>query len=91
MEIRNGQDAAVVTRDTAVTQRCYHLIFILGTKGHALMDVRGTEADTAPPKHSMRVEWFQRDPGGTTLFVAPLPDGGAAPQPDADEIAATHR
>ncbi|MGH3765237.1 MAG: hypothetical protein ACRDTX_08825 [Pseudonocardiaceae bacterium] len=55
------------------------------------MDVRGTEADTAPPKHSMRVEWFQRDPGGTTLFVAPLPDGGAAPQPDADEIAATHR
>jgi hypothetical protein len=57
------------------------------------MDVRGTMADTAPTKHSMRVEWFQRDPGGTTLFVAPLRDGDAVPQPVAEhsnEISATH-
>lgn len=57
------------------------------------MDVRGTVADTAPTKHSMRVEWFQRDPGGTTLFVAPLRDGDAASQSAAehvDEISATH-
>ena len=57
------------------------------------MDVRGTEADTAPTKHSMRVEWFKRDPGGTTLFVTPPRAGGAAPQAVSehrDEIRATH-
>lgn len=48
------------------------------------MDVRGTVADSAPTKHSMRVEWFQRDPGGTTLFVAPLQDTDVDPQPVAE-------
>jgi hypothetical protein len=33
------------------------------------MAVRGMKADTAPTKHSTRVEWFQRDPGGSTIFV----------------------
>jgi hypothetical protein len=45
------------------------------------MAVRGTVADTAPARHSMRVAWFQRDPGGTTIFVAPAGDGDAPLEP----------
>jgi hypothetical protein len=33
--------------------------------------------DSAPMKHAVRVNWFHREPGGSTIFVMP-PDGGAA-------------
>jgi hypothetical protein len=33
--------------------------------------------DSAPAKHAVRVNWFHREPGGSTIFVMP-PDGDAA-------------
>jgi hypothetical protein len=39
---------------------------------------QGTVKDSAPTKHSVRVDWFQRDPGGSTIFVMPGDDGAAA-------------
>ena len=41
-------------------------------------------------KHSVRVDWFQRDPGGGTIFVMPVPESGAAQSagPRADEAPA---
>lgn len=47
-------------------------------KGQALMAVRGVVEDIAPVKHSLRVDWFQRDPGGSTIFVAAVQKDGAA-------------
>lgn len=34
-------------------------------------------ADGAP-MHSVRIEWFQRDPGGGTIFIKPIRDDSAA-------------
>lgn len=53
--------------------------------GHGIVE------DSAPTTHSVRVNWFRRDPGGTTIFVMPAGDDGAAPQPIAerDDAAAT--
>ncbi len=49
--------------------------------------------DSAPTKHAVRVNWFHREPGGSTIFVMP-PDGNAATdQPVAqgdDGAAAAH-
>jgi hypothetical protein len=33
--------------------------------------------DHTPTKHAVRVNWFHREPGGSTIFVMP-PDGDAA-------------
>jgi hypothetical protein len=48
------------------------------------------EDDVLTTKHSVRVDWFQRDPGGGTIFVMPVPESGAASSagPRADEAAA---
>ncbi|MGH3907379.1 MAG: hypothetical protein ACRDTE_24870 [Pseudonocardiaceae bacterium] len=40
--------------------------------------------DSAPTEHSVRIDWFQRDPGGGTIFVKPAGDDSRAPQPIAD-------
>jgi hypothetical protein len=45
------------------------------------MAMQGILEDSAPPKHSLRVDWFQREPGGTTIFVKPAAADGAALQP----------
>lgn len=45
---------------------------------------RGTVEDSAPTKHSVRVDWFRRDPGGSTIFVMPGAGDGAAAQSVAD-------
>lgn len=37
-----------------------------------------TMQGSAPAKHSVRVDWFRRDPGGTTIFVLPADDGGTS-------------
>jgi hypothetical protein len=37
-----------------------------------------TMQGSAPTRHSVRVDWFQRDPGGTTIFVLPEDDGVAS-------------
>jgi hypothetical protein len=42
------------------------------------MPAQRVAADSAPTKHSIRVEWFRRDPGGT-IFVKPARDSGCAP------------
>jgi hypothetical protein len=39
---------------------------------------QGVVDDMAPVKHSLRVDWFQRDPGGSTIFVAPAQEDGVA-------------
>lgn len=52
------------------------------------MGVHGiVEDDVLTTKHSVRVDWFQRDPGGGTIFVMPVPESGAAQSvgPRADE------
>ena len=45
------------------------------------MSAQGVAEDSAPTehKHSMRVEWFGRDPGGGTLFVSPVQGSDSAP------------
>ncbi|HEY6422621.1 MAG TPA: hypothetical protein VIY28_05095 [Pseudonocardiaceae bacterium] len=53
------------------------------------MAVQGTVEDSAPTKHSVRVDWFGRDPGGTTIFVTPVVGEGAHPQLVAGCIGAT--
>jgi hypothetical protein len=51
------------------------------TKGQALMTAQNIAEGNAPTTHSFRVNWFHREPGGSTIFVLP-PDGdGAAAQP----------
>jgi hypothetical protein len=42
------------------------------------MSAQGAAEDSAPTKHSVRVEWFQRDPTGGTLFISPTYDGNIA-------------
>lgn len=61
---------------TSVTQR----------KGQALMAVQGIE-DSAPTKQVVRVDWFHRDPGGSTIFILPATGEGATPQPVAEHHA----
>lgn len=39
---------------------------------------QGVVEDMATVKHSLRVDWFQRDPGGSTIFLAPAREDGAA-------------
>jgi hypothetical protein len=61
------------------------------TKGQALMTAQDI-AEGAPTTHSLRVNWFHREPGGSTIFVMP-PDGdGVAAQPVAgrDDGGATY-
>ncbi|HVE96456.1 MAG TPA: hypothetical protein VNA67_05685 [Pseudonocardiaceae bacterium] len=36
-----------------------------------LTTMQGVVADSTPAKHSVQVDWFRRDPGGTTIFVLP--------------------
>ncbi len=57
------------------------------------MAMQGILEDSTPPKHSVRVAWFQREPGGTTIFVKPAAGDGAALQPVAqrdDDAAVLH-
>jgi hypothetical protein len=57
------------------------------------MAVQGIVEGSAPTKHSVCVEWFRREPGGSTIFVMPVAGDGAAPQPVAerdDDAIATH-
>lgn len=56
------------------------------------MTVQGILGNNAPTKHSVRVDWFGRDPGGGTIFVMPVDGDGAAAQPAAEhgDDAATH-
>ena len=35
------------------------------------MPVQNVVAVNAMTKHSVRVEWFRREPGGSTIFVKP--------------------
>jgi hypothetical protein len=44
--------------------------------------------DSAPTKHVLRVEWFQRDPGGTTVFVSPPREPNSTPSVDRNGDAA---
>lgn len=46
----------------------------------ATQDVR----DNSPTKHSVRVDWFRREPGGNTIFVKPTEDLGTAARQVAD-------
>lgn len=53
------------------------------------MAALGVVEDGAPTKHSVRVEWFRREPGGGTVFVKPAGSDsastdGRAPYQDAD-------
>lgn len=52
-------------------------------EGKDTMSTQGIEEGNAPAKHAVRVDWFQRDPGGTTIFVLPG-DDGVASQPVAE-------
>ena len=49
------------------------------------MSVQGVVEDGTPAKHSVRVEWFRRDPGGSTIFVKPIGPDGEAAHPVADD------
>lgn len=49
------------------------------------MSVQGVVEDGTPAKHSVRVDWFRRDPGGSTIFVKPTGPDGVAPHPAADD------
>lgn len=58
----------------------------------ALMALQGAVEDSALTKQVLRVDWFQRDPSGGTIFVIPVGSDGAAPLPipehDDDSVAA---
>ena len=43
------------------------------------MPVRSIVMDSSPAKHSVHVNWFQRDPGGGTLYVMPAPESCTPP------------
>lgn len=53
------------------------------TKGQALMTAQIVE-DIAPTKHAVRVNWFLREPGGSTIFVMPPDDAIAGSEPVAE-------
>ncbi|MGH3918868.1 MAG: hypothetical protein ACRDSG_07490 [Pseudonocardiaceae bacterium] len=62
-------------------------------EGMALMAVQGGVEDSALMKHVVRVDWFRRDPGGSTIFIMPAGGDNAAAQPVAehgDGAKATH-
>jgi hypothetical protein len=40
--------------------------------------------DIAPTKHAVRVNWFLREPGGSTIFVMPPDDAIAGSEPVAE-------
>lgn len=54
------------------------------------MAALGVVEDGTPTKHSVRVEWFRREPGGGTVFVKPAGSDdsaradGRTPYQDAD-------
>lgn len=52
-----------------------------------LMPMQGVASDSAPTKHSVRVEWFRREPGGSTIFVKPAGPDGVAPRQAGDGAA----
>ena len=60
------------------------------TKGQALMTMQGIAEGSAPAEgrapttHSLRVNWFHREPGGSTIFVMPPVGNGTAAQPVAE-------
>lgn len=63
------------------------MIFIVAVdEGMALMAVQGIVEGSAPTKHSVRVDWFRRDPGGTTIFVVPAGGDGAASQRESEQV-----
>jgi hypothetical protein len=71
------------------------MIFIVAvcqvTKGQALMTAQDTAEGNAPTIHSLRVNWFHREPGGSTIFVMPPGDGVAAQAvAERDDGAATY-
>ncbi len=41
--------------------------------------------DSPQTRHSVRVDWFRREPGGTTIFVKPTDDLGRAARQAADD------
>ena len=46
----------------------------------------GIVEDRAPAKHSVRVTWFQCDPGGGTIFVKPADDARASAHPAEEHV-----
>lgn len=44
------------------------------------MAAQGIIEGGAPMRHVVRVDWFQRDPGGSTTFVMPAGVDGATPR-----------
>jgi hypothetical protein len=64
------------------------MIFIVGSvsddEGTALMTAQDIAEGTAPASHSLWVNWFHREPGGSTIFVMPPAADGAATQPVAE-------
>ncbi|MBA2472649.1 MAG: hypothetical protein H0V41_10580 [Pseudonocardiales bacterium] len=62
------------------------------TKGQALMTAQDIAEGNAPTTHSLQVNWFHREPGGSTIFVMPPDCDGVAAQPVAerDDGAATY-
>lgn len=42
------------------------------------MIVQGIAEESTPTRHSVLVNWFLRDPGGTAVFVVPADDDEAA-------------
>jgi hypothetical protein len=53
------------------------------TKGRALMTAQDIAECDAPTNHSLRVNWFHREPGGSTIFAMPE-DGDAPARPVAE-------
>lgn len=59
------------------------------TKGQALMTAQDIAEGSAPAEgsattHSLQVNWFHREPGGSTIFVMPPVGDGTAAQPVAE-------
>ncbi len=58
------------------------------TKGQARMTAQDIAKGSAAASHSLRVNWFHREPGGT-IFVMPPEGHAAAVQPEAERDATT--
>jgi hypothetical protein len=54
-------------------------------RGRARMTMQGIVEGGTPTRHSLRVEWFQRDPGGSTIFILPAEGGGTVSQSATDQ------
>jgi len=50
--------------------------------GNFLMTEQSMVENSAPTKHAVRIEWFQHDPVGGTIFVVPPANSVAKPVVD---------